>query len=624
MNFVKKKLIIPLIISIVVSIIIICLSGTRPFELLELKTLDLRFVNRFIHPEINEDIIIIAIDDESLEKNKEPLVFWGGDFGTVISKLSDYSKVIGLDYIQKISLEDYKTENDQTFAASLLKGKTVILTYINENGDPELPPPQLLNSVVWGENTGESSSIKYDRLGAGNLYQDVDAFYRFQPLLLETRENLTFASFAFAISSRYGGQTLQGLEEKGDKLILGEKSIPLSDQKEKYIYINFAGPAKTFPMVSFNEVLEKAKENDDDYFQNNFNGKIVLIGITSMGAQDFVLTPYNVLLLNPEMMTGIEFHANTINTLTCGNYIYKLSTIWVIVLIFVFSIFTAFICSFFDLTKSTIISGALLVSYIFFATILFNTSNLWVEIVPPAFTILFCYGFTSIYNYLLMDKEKKQINLMFERFVSTPVVKKMLANPEQFKLGGQKKEVTILFSDINDFTTISEKTPPEDLIGLLNSYLTCMTDIILESEGTLNQFVGDEIMVIYGAPLDVKGHAEKAVRAAVAMLKKLDQLREEGEMDIKVKIGIHTGEAILGNVGSRKRMQYTGVGDMVNFTSRIEGLNKEFGTALLISDATYERVKDLTIEGLKFKPMEPRSVKGKTGTHQTYEVCYKE
>lgn len=212
---------------------------------------------------------------------------------------------------------------------------------------------------------------------------------------------------------------------------------------------------------------------------------------------------------------------------------------------------------------------------------------------------------------------------MFEHYMSPEVVDKLIAKPEMLRLGGEKKELTVLFSDVQGFTTISERLKPEQLVDLLNVYLGAMTELIMKSGGTLDKYEGDAIMAFWGAPVDQPDNAKRACFTAIDMQKKLSQMREvwkkEGKPELITRIGLNTGEMIVGNMGSAERFDYTVMGDAVNLGSRLEGANKQYGTNIMIGEMTYLRAKDYIIT----RELDKITVKGKLLPVKVYELIAK-
>jgi adenylate cyclase len=235
--------------------------------------------------------------------------------------------------------------------------------------------------------------------------------------------------------------------------------------------------------------------------------------------------------------------------------------------------------------------------------------GLLLNVIYPLATLVILYISLTLYRYLTEERERRRIKGAFTYYVSSSVVNEMLKHPEKLKLGGDRKELSILFSDIRGFTTIAEGMSPEALVHLLNEYLTVMTDIVFKYDGTLDKYIGDAIMAIYGAPLDITDHASKACHSALEMMHELENLNKkwisEGKKPMDIGIGINTGPMMVGNMGSEQRFDFTVMGDAVNLGSRLEGANKNYKTNIIISEYTYKDVKG------EFLCMELDSVKVK-------------
>lgn len=250
--------------------------------------------------------------------------------------------------------------------------------------------------------------------------------------------------------------------------------------------------------------------------------------------------------------------------------------------------------------------------YIIVASVLYKNSGLVLEVFDPLLAIILTWLCSVLYNYLVVEKEKKYVRSTFSRFVSAEVVDNILDSDNEIELGGELRDVAIFFSDICGFTSISENMKPAQIVEMLNEYFTEMTDIIFKYDGTLNKYIGDAIMAIFGAPIQSGNNSERAVRVSLEMRKQLNLLNikreSEGKLPIKIGMGLHKGEVLVGNIGSKRQMEYTVIGDAVNVCSRIEGLTRIFNTDLLISDELYNEVKDI----VNVSTCEPVDVKGKS------------
>jgi len=246
------------------------------------------------------------------------------------------------------------------------------------------------------------------------------------------------------------------------------------------------------------------------------------------------------------------------------------------------------------------IVGGLLVAHSLSTYYLFAYGGLWVDVIGPVCVIVMSYLSISINNYLIERKERAYIQDSFKMYLSPAVVDQIADNPDLLSLGGRREVLTILFTDVAGFSTISEQMTAEGLVGLLNEYLGTMTDIIMENNGTVDKYEGDLIMAFWGAPLDNPNHAVDACLSSIAMNNRIGELREmwkeQGRPDyitnMDARIGLNSGEVVVGNMGSQSRMDYTVMGDHVNLASRLEGANKPYGTHIMISEFTYTLVKD--------------------------------
>jgi adenylate cyclase len=267
-----------------------------------------------------------------------------------------------------------------------------------------------------------------------------------------------------------------------------------------------------------------------------------------------------------------------------------------------------------------ILTGSLFAGLGLFNYYAFSEWSLWLNTIVPSMMLVIGFTTVTVWNYIAEQKSKRFIHDAFGRYLSPKVISQIIENPRQLKLGGDKRMMTAFFSDVAGFTTISEKLSPAQLVKLLNQYLSEMTDIIHHTDGTLDKYEGDAIIAFWGAPIPVENHAEQCVLSAVRQQRKLTELREEwrkkGKDELAVRIGINTGPMVVGNMGSKERMDYTMIGDAVNLAARLEGANKYYGSYILISEYTYEEVRT------KFlcRQLDIVRVQGKKEPIRLYEV----
>jgi adenylate cyclase len=250
----------------------------------------------------------------------------------------------------------------------------------------------------------------------------------------------------------------------------------------------------------------------------------------------------------------------------------------------------------------------------------FATLNMLIPVVPPIAAVFANYVGSAVYQYLTERKQKVMIKGMFSQYLNPHVVNELIAHPEKMRLGGERRELTVLFSDIAGFTTFSEKLPPEELVLVLNEYLSAMTEIVFNNDGTLDKYEGDAVMAFWGAPIELDNNALHACTAAVEMQEKLVHIREkwsaEGKPNVHVRIGLNTGEMVVGNMGGTGKFDYTVIGDSVNLGSRLEGANKQYGTYIMASERTQELVKEYFV----FRELDLLVVKGKTKPIKVFEL----
>jgi len=385
--------------------------------------------------------------------------------------------------------------------------------------------------------------------------------------------------------------------------------------------INFMGPRssedssgfQTFPVRSFSAYAGIAtgplfETWPDSLFLEN---SIIMAGAFTSGmADDEKLTPFG-------LMYGVEVHANALNTILTNNFV-QVSQIGMQLLIILFLVlFTALVTGFLKIYLALLLSTTMLIGYLFLQiSFIFPTYNLVYPLILPSFSIITMMIISIGLRLLLEEKDKRQIRSTFSKYVSPGVVDQILKQPPE--LGGVDKEITVFFSDIRGFTGLSETMTPQELVTHLNIYLTAMTDIILEFEGTLDKYVGDEIMCFWGAPLTQKDHALLSCKCAIKQMEKLRELNLQWpqEKRLDIGIGINSGIMTVGNMGSMGRMNYTLMGDNVNLAARLEGTNKAYLTNIIISEYTYGLVQDKVIA----RELDVIRVKGKNKPVVIYEL----
>jgi len=347
---------------------------------------------------------------------------------------------------------------------------------------------------------------------------------------------------------------------------------------------------------------------------DDLRGGIFFYGLTATGTHDLNPMPFN-----PRYpMVGAL--ANVFNTIVTGQFIAPMPARWRLPLFLALGLLTGYILSTRSTIRGSFFTVLLLVAYLLFAYELFVARGIWIDVVGPAAIVILSDGIIVWYKFNAAEKKRKFIRSAFEQYMNPAVVEEIAKNPDMLELGGKEMVLTAFFSDVAGFTTISEKLTPHELVELLNEYLTAMTDIVLDHLGLLDKYEGDAIMAVFGAPIHSPDHAKEACYTALEMQSKLGELREkwkaEGKPELTARIGLNTGPMIVGNMGSRKRFDYTVMGDAVNLASRLEGVNKQYSTDIMISEFTLEQCKaDVVV-----REIDLIRVKGKAEPVRIFEV----
>ena len=355
----------------------------------------------------------------------------------------------------------------------------------------------------------------------------------------------------------------------------------------------------------------------NDKFENGlFDDKIVLVGPTSSKEiHDEHLTPRS----NTTPMPGIEFRANEIQTILQQKFLANQSTFSQILTILAIALVLTIILNYVGIVLSIIITITAIFAY-FFSAHFFFKKGLILNMVYPFAAIILSYLASWVYKYFITDKKKREIKSAFSHYVSDKLVDEIAKNPDLVKLGGEKRVVTVFFSDIKDSTSISEQTDITSWVAQINEYFTVMEKVIKEFSGTVDKYEGDAIMCFWNAPIEQKDHIALAYRTALKMRETLKALNQkwqaEGRPTLEIRIGINTGEAIVGNFGSHDRFDYTVMGDTVNTASRIEKSNKEYNTHILV--AGFET--QLSQEEFDLKEIDEVVLRGKKKSTKIYEL----
>ncbi len=415
-------------------------------------------------------------------------------------------------------------------------------------------------------------------------------------------ENRYYPSLALAAYKYLHPETGFILHKDFLKVKTGEKSfdIPVfTDKNGSFSYIRwYRGgegyyPYKTISACKVIQSYENIKKGKPSLIDASvLADKIVVIGATSTAIKDIKSTPLKF------DYPGVYIQATGIDNILNNDFIQRTSKFQetMVLIITVIAGFSAIF--YFPPLYSSILLTFLGVGYFYVCMFFLYPNNIAPDAVTPvvfiACTMLLGYG----YEYFIEDAEKVKTRKLIAKYVSKDIMEEILKDPDRVKLEGKRADITILFVDIRNFTRLSEILDPEQISELLNEYFSVLIPVIFKYRGTVNKFIGDAVMAIFGAPLENPGHAEDSVRCAYEILQKVNDLKvkwvlEDDKPDINIGIGISSGEAFVGNVGAEERLEYSAIGNTVNVANRLEGFNKLYKTSILISESTYERVKDV-------------------------------
>lgn len=607
----------------------------------------------------NTPIVIVDIDDSSIEEvgrwpwdrkklsemigalyEKEPSVvvldiIFPDKEENVLDILSrEYQTLDVENPIEALpDLEELKKQldYDRLFAKSLSLGSSVLGFAFTREGEPVGKLPKPLFKVP--EDAEEAALIPslpnylanlpvlQDAAKSGgfiNVMPDPDGVIRYAPLLLAYKEGI-YASLALStvmlhlgypkasilVGDYKDGKAIEGLQ-------LGEKVIP-TDATGR-ILIPFRGPSFSVPYVSAADVLKKRVPEEI------LKGKIIFIGSSATALGDIVPSA------SAPSFVGVEVHAHIASGILEEYLPYKPT--WEkgvrIGVIFICGLILAISLPYLGPIFSSVLTAFLIGLVIFAHKILWKEYAIAVSVVSPIFSILFLYVFNEMCGYLIEGRKKKILRSVFGQYVPPECIDTMLETSGNFGLEGELKELTILFTDIRKFTTISEGLSATELKNLLNDFLTPMTEVIFEKKGTIDKYVGDAIMAFWGAPLENPAHFTCAVEAAFSMQNKVEELnkRLEGKKipRIEIGIGINTGSVSVGDMGSKYRRAYTVLGDPVNLASRLESLTKIYRTKIIVGEKTYNQTKDI----FTYRFLDKVRVKGKEAVVNIFEpLCKK-
>lgn len=539
-------------------------------EAFEEKTYDLRFkvLRGAVTPD--PDIAIIAIDDKSIAAlGRYP---WSRDnYALLIDKLvSVKAKAVMFDAFFP---ERENRTNDGLFAAATRRAGNVVLG-VAFNFDKEGRVTTITRSLP---------EIERGAVGVGLINQmpDDDGVVRRIPLLLE-KDGKQIASLGLMAAKLALGE--KEIVADDFAVVMGARRIPVDE--EYRMWLNYVGGPGAYPYYSFVDVVKGRIPAE------KLRGKILFLGATALGIYDMRVTPFH------KNSPGVEIHATVADNIISQRYIRQggLEALIDMAFIILMGALAHFLTIRLRLYAAIPATVVLLAGYIWFTYYMFNAGH-WINMVYPTMSAIIAVLVGGGFRYLVLERDAREMRSMFSSYLSPKLVARLEKDPEAAKIGGDNKEVTVLFTDIKGFTTFSESHPPQEVVSRLNGYLGAMVQVIEQHDGTIDKFIGDGIMAYWGAPLAQPDHAKLAIDCIKAINKRMGELQAqwqaEGLEPFTIRGGMQSGEVVAGNVGlAGKKMEYTVIGDTVNQAARLEGTAKFYGVAYLVGEDTYQRTRE--------------------------------
>lgn len=617
----------------------IFISYSTPFRILELKVTDQLFEIRGPLDVFGSPVVLVAISQQADEDIPYKYPWPTHFYAKLIENLNKAgARAIGIDVIFD-KTDNYDPKNDSLFAAALKKYGNVVLAgdfkvFTESRGEGTGSVSRTLvepNQVLTGANPNP--------FGLVTVYRDRDDAVR-RYLLSRQYNGKRYLSLGLEVLKIYHNRDSVTIKDGEHYFIFGNYKIP--KYSPNTMTINYFGEQGIFPKYSFETVIDDSTvllNSEDPEFQFNsfsdpefgllanevFKDKIVLVGATMEELHDFHATPFAGSGSRP----GYETHANAIQTLLTGKYI-RYARPWEnLLLLLFFTVSVVWATKYFDalwgfiffLFQSFFVTGLTVFEFLNFDFI--------IEYTGPVLATLTGYLSTMSYDYLREQKEKQRIRGMFSSYVAPALVERMIESGQEPRLGGDEVYITAFFSDIQSFSSFSEQLQPGELVELINEYLSAMTDIITDEEGTLDKYIGDAIVAFFGAPLPQEDHAYRACVTSQLIQQRLAGLREKWKAEgdrwpgivhhMQNRIGLNTGFMLTGNMGSTRRFNYTMMGDNVNLAARCESGAKSYGVYTMVTEETKKEAEKYG-DRCVFRYLDRIVVVGRTQPVNVYEI----
>jgi adenylate cyclase len=564
-------------------------------------------------------VVVVAMDDESLTRLTEPLVFWGPHLATAIRAARDAgATVIGLDYTFETDAEDFLGAYcdgpiartwDGPLREQLTQPDVIVSTTATTvGGQPKIKDLLPLHAALARPAIG--------RVAVANL-SDRDGVLRGVFTAFGSAEVPRRLALSVLLAVHH-----LGLDPTAEAWTIGGRQVHVADPA---IEIVWSGPTGTVPSVPFWRLVVPGALGPEDAAL--LDGSVVLMGAADTGSKDVFLTPHDNAFVGrpPRPIYGVEAHAQAVDALLAGARLYRAPWWAAAAALVALGLAVGGWFGRVRLRTASVTLGAAVALVPAGSFAAFTLGSVITPTLAPTLVVGVTFAGVYVARYRRELTERARIRRLFERYVSDDVVEELLRSPEALELGGQRREVTILFTDIRGFTGLSERLPAEQVMELLNAWLDRACRPVLDNGGHIDKFSGDGIMAVFGAPARHDDHADRAVRAAIGIAREVDAFREwlEGKVDpslppFDVGVGLHTGAPVVGNVGFERRTEYTVIGDPVNVAARIESLTRTVGCRILVSRAVVEATRQPLVLG----PSHQLDVKGRLGKVDVIEIPY--
>ncbi len=618
----KNKLLRGFVIGVAVFVLALILQFAHFFDVWEWKTWDLRLRLLSSPTQASGDIVIFLVDQDSLDVYEQQNVPWPWP-REMYAYILEYcrqggAKSVFLDFVFSES-SFYGPGDDQVLGEAMAASGNVFIPISLSKAEKDVEEPSLpfmerfylasapaLSKIALPM---KSVSLPVESLlqsvrGVGNstFVQDRDGIFRRLPLVFSLDGSL-LPSIPLALA-KFLDQDLNPAD------------IPLDPSKQ--MIIRYYGKKGTYTSYSIAAVINSFAQLQEgkqpQVPPEEFRGKTIFIGGSAPGLLDLRPTPFS------PVCPGVEILATVLDNLVHRDFVYLPSFPVFFLFLALLSFITSVGASILKKIWMTVPFGIICLGLSAGAAYLAFISGYWLAFVSPVFVVVIAFTSAMVLNYSTEGRQRRFIKNAFRYYLSPDVIERVLENPSLLRLGGEKRVISSFFSDVARFTSISEGLSPEGLVNLLNDYLSEMTDIILSTGGTLDKYEGDAIIAFWNAPLDQPDHAVRACRAALECQKRLAELRPVFKKDygheLSMRIGINSGPAVVGNMGSHSRFDYTAMGDTINLASRLEGACKQYGIPILVGESTYLLAKEVILA----REVDLIRVVGKSKPERVYQV----